>query len=68
MIATTLNCPKGPALLAKAGVSLDDAQWLYRQARGGVTADSARLDTIHRKVRAFLSSAGAPSRGRMAFA
>jgi hypothetical protein len=57
MNATISNCLKGPALLAKAGITLADAQWLYRQARGRADVDSGRLETIHRKVRTFLSSA-----------
>lgn len=56
MIATTVKCQKGPALLAKAGVSLSDAQWFYRNQRGGATmSDTARLDSIRRKVSSFLA-------------
>lgn len=56
MHAINANCPKGPALLAKAGVSLADAQWFYRNQRGGATvSDTARLDSIRRKVSSFLA-------------
>lgn len=70
MIATTMNCPTGPALLAQAGVTLVDAQWFYGQARATTgTADTARLETIRRKVQSFLArSNAAPARGRLAFA
>jgi hypothetical protein len=68
MNATKPTCPKGPALLAKAGVTLSEAQWLYRQQRGGVAADDAQLDSIRRKVHSFLATLGAPARGRVAYA
>lgn len=69
MIATTMNCPTGPALLAQAGVTLVDAQWFYGQARAAGIADNARLETIRRKVQSFLTrSTAAPARGRLAFA
>jgi len=68
MNATKLTCPKGPALLAKAGVTLSEAQWLYCQKRGGVAADDAQLDSIRRKVHSFLAMSSAPARGRMAHA
>lgn len=56
MHAINATCPKGPALLAKAGVSLADAQWFYRKQRGGSTvSDAARLDSIRRKVLSFLA-------------
>lgn len=56
MHAIIPTCPKGPALLAKAGVTLADAQWFYRsQRRGATVSDSARLETIRRKVSTFLA-------------
>lgn len=56
MHAINATCPKGPALLAKAGVSLADAQWFYRKQRGGSTvSDTARLESIRRKVLSFLA-------------
>lgn len=56
MHATNGTCPKGPALLAKAGVSLADAVWFYRNQRSGATqTDAARLDSIRRKVSTFLA-------------
>lgn len=33
MHANTLMLPVGPALLARAGVTLAEAQWHYRQSR-----------------------------------
>ena len=52
-----INCPKGPALLAKAGVSLSDAQWFYRKQRGGSTvSDTARLESIRRKVLSLVAA------------
>ena len=69
MIATRLTCPKGPALLAKAGVTLSEAQWLYRQPRGGAAAaDTDRVGAIRRKVSSFVAANVAPARGRLAFA
>jgi hypothetical protein len=69
MIATTVKCQKGPALLAKAGVTLVEAEWFYGQSRANTgTADTARLETIRRKVQSFLASNAAPARGRRAFA
>jgi hypothetical protein len=56
MDATCANFPKGPALLAKAGVTLADAQWFYRHQRGGAAvSDTARLKSIRRKVSSFLA-------------
>jgi len=56
MHATPSNCPKGPALLAKAGVTLADAQWFYRHRRAGEFGnDSLRLESIRRKVTSFLA-------------
>lgn len=59
MVATRVNAPKGPALLAKAGVSLDDAQWLYAQKRTttagkSVSVTDPRMQAIKAKVSAFL--------------
>lgn len=55
MHAIHQNCPKGPALLARAGVTLADAQWFYRlQGAGASEADAARLEGIRRKVASFL--------------
>lgn len=69
MFATKVTCPKGPALLAKAGVTLTDALWLYRQARAGAVAhDAGRMEPIRRKVQSFLAAGAAPARGRMAYA
>lgn len=55
MIATTINCLKGPALLAQAGVTLNDALWLYRSGRSAPAQDVGRLVPIRRKVDAFLA-------------
>jgi hypothetical protein len=56
MHATNANCPRGPALLAKAGVSLADAQWFYRHRPTGLMeGDSLRLESIRRKVSSFLA-------------
>jgi hypothetical protein len=69
MQATTATCPKGPALLAKAGVTLSDALWFYRQHRTGiVAADSARLAPILRKVNRFLARNPPPVHARLALA
>lgn len=55
MHAIHQNCPKGPALLARAGVSLADAQWFYRlQGTSASEADAARMEAIRRKVSVFL--------------
>jgi hypothetical protein len=57
MSANCVNALKGPALLAKAGVTFSEAQWLYSQrAVGGsaARADDARLVAIRKKVSAFL--------------
>ena len=54
MHASSLNTfAKGPALLAKAGVYLSDAVWLYRQ--GGASQGNSRYQGISQKVRAFVS-------------
>ena len=56
MHAISATCPKGPALLAKAGVSLADAQWFYQSQRCGATmSDTARLESIRHKVSSFLA-------------
>jgi hypothetical protein len=56
MHAINASCPKGPALLAKAGVTLADAQWFYRHEHGGATpSDTARLEAIRRRVSSFLA-------------
>lgn len=68
MIATTVTCPKGPALLAKAGVTLSEALLVYRQRAGAVEKDNARLDAIRLKVSSFVAANVAPARGRLAFA
>jgi hypothetical protein len=63
MHATCSNLPQGPALLARAGVDLADAQWLYRRQRGGLAdRDRRRLDGIRRKVYSFLAESTAPLR------
>jgi hypothetical protein len=69
MQATTANCPKGPALLAKAGVTLSDALWFYRQHRTGIVVpDSARLAPIRRKVNRFLARNPLPAHARLTLA
>lgn len=70
MIATPkTSCPKGPALLAKAGVTLSDALWLIRQSRAGAVAmDTGRVEPIRRKVETFLATSVAPARGGLALA
>lgn len=56
MDATCTNLPRGPALLAKAGVTLADAQWFYRCERGGAAMSNPhRLESIRRKVLSFLA-------------
>lgn len=62
MIANSVICLKGPALLAKAGVTLAEAQWFYRHSRPDCTVDHVdeRAATIRGKVKAFLAG---PSRG-----
>ena len=56
MHAKAANGRKGPALLAKAGVTLAEAKWFYRHQRSGATAsDPARLEAIRRKVSSFLA-------------
>jgi hypothetical protein len=69
MIATKVTCPKGPALLAKAGVTLTDALWLYRQSRAGaVASDAGRMEPIRCKVQSFLATTTASARDRLALA
>jgi hypothetical protein len=56
MQAKTANSRKGPALLARAGVSLAEAKWFYRHQRSGAAAsDLVRLEAIRRKVSSFLA-------------
>ena len=55
MMTTEHIQPRGPALLAQAGVTLGDALWLYRVQRGAGSQDLARLEPIRRKVYAFLA-------------
>ena len=56
MHANTANGRQGPALLAKAGVTLAEAKWFYRHHRSGNgPADPARLEAIRRKVGSFLA-------------
>jgi hypothetical protein len=56
MHAIISTCHKGPALLAKAGVSLADAQWFYQSQRTGNTeTDTVRMESIRRKVSSFLA-------------
>ncbi len=66
MIATQMTLPQGPALLAKAGVTLNDALWLLRQPRGCGASDTDRLDANRRKVHCFLASVKTPARARRA--
>lgn len=72
MTATLVNAPKGPALLAKAGVSLDDAKWLYahkRSARAESVGDAdPRMLAIKSKVQAFLARQIEVARGVPSFA
>lgn len=64
MKAAIENCPKGAALLAAAGVSLADAQWLFSAQRASDgPQDQARVGDIRRKVNAFLA-AQSPARVR----
>lgn len=59
-------CPKGPALLAKAGVTLADTLWLYRQQGVAGATDAGRADTIRRKVHSFLTGGCAFARAGLA--
>lgn len=60
------NGLKGAALLAAAGVSLADAQWVFASQRaGGEPQDQARLGEIRRKVNAFLAASSEPARTRL---
>ncbi|WP_070401309.1 hypothetical protein [Hydrogenophaga sp. PML113] len=57
MSANCVNALKGPALLAKAGVTFSEAQWLYAQrATLGAArcVDDQRLVAIRKKVSDFL--------------
>lgn len=58
MNAKCVNALKGPALLAKAGVTFSEAQWLYVQRATssiGSYANDARFVAISQKVSTFLS-------------
>lgn len=66
MQATTSTCPKGPALLAKAGVTLSDALAFYRQQRSG--NECGREAVIRRKVHRFLARSNTPARANLALA
>jgi hypothetical protein len=56
MKAAIDKCPKGAALLAAAGVSLVDAQWLFSAQRASDgPQDQVRLGAIRRKVGAFVA-------------
>ena len=70
MHANILMLPKGPALLAQAGVTLAEAQWLYRQSRAPQAAGNGdpRGVTIRGKVRAFLAARPKQAQGGHAFA
>lgn len=50
--------PKGPALLAQAGVTLADAKWLFSQIRSGDGShqQDPRFGAIHAKVSNFVGS------------
>lgn len=54
--------PKGAALLAKAGVTLADAKWLFSQIRSGTDShqQDPRFDAIHAKVSSFVCSHTSP--------
>ena len=57
MSANCVNALKGPALLAKAGVTFSEAQWLYAQRAtlgAACCADDQRLVAIRKKVSNFL--------------
>lgn len=58
MHANTLMLPVGPALLARAGVTLAEAQWHYRQSRAPLAAGNGdpRGASIRGKVKAFLAA------------
>jgi hypothetical protein len=67
MVAANDPCLKGATLLAKAGVSIADAQWLFAAKRaGGGPQDQVRLNDIRRKVEAFLATVPATARARRA--
>lgn len=58
MSASFVNAPKGPALLAKAGVTFSEASWLYTQratASEKSYANDPRFVAIKQKVSSFLS-------------
>lgn len=71
MIASFVNAPKGPALLAKAGVTFSEASWLYAQratASEKSYANDPRFVAIKQKVTAFLSHNVAAAGAQLAFA
>jgi hypothetical protein len=62
MKASSQSCLKGAALLAAAGVTLADAQWLFASQRSSyVSQDPVRLVEIRRKVNNFLATATVPA-------
>jgi hypothetical protein len=63
MVAANDPCLKGATLLAKAGVSIADAQWLFAAKRAGEgPQDQVRLNDIRRKVEACLATVPATAR------
>lgn len=70
MAANVLMLPKGPALLAQAGVTLAEAQWLYRQSRAQQAAGNGdpRAAGIREKVKAFLAARPTRTKAEHAFA
>lgn len=52
------SIPKGPALLAQAGVTLADASWLFSQMRSGDKShqQDPRFGAIHAKVTSFVNA------------
>lgn len=65
MFANSVMSPKGPALLAKAGVTLSEAQWFYRHSHQASTVGNVdeRAATIRGKVKAFLAGQSGPMLG-----
>jgi len=58
-------CLEGAALLAAAGVSLADAQWLFAVQRASEgPQDQARIAAIRGKVSTFLAANATPARAR----
>lgn len=71
MNANRVNALKGPALLAKAGVTFREAQWLYGQRAAqskGSYANDERFVAISKKVSAFLAQQVAAASAEHAFA